>query len=107
MYRDFAEINPMIKPISQVLLFLWFCSDSLHSSFHITHALVVLCQVLHPIADSININKKIWGMYFGSLLPKLVKDGSDGNCGSSAVCDTICLQVHLLLNKVNSHFLLK
>ncbi|CAA6653538.1 unnamed protein product [Spirodela intermedia] len=49
-------------------------------------------KVLHPIANSININKKIWGMYFGSLLPQLVKGGSDGNCGSSAVCDTICLQ---------------
>ncbi|XP_078436145.1 chorismate mutase 1 [Wolffia australiana] len=49
-------------------------------------------KVLHPIGDSININKKIWGMYFGSLLPKLVKPGNDGNCGSTAVCDTICLQ---------------
>ncbi|RZR72521.1 hypothetical protein BHM03_00014322, partial [Ensete ventricosum] len=58
-------------------------------------------KVLHPIADSININKKIWEMYFCNLLPRLVREGSDGNCGSSAVCDTICLQdsnqlVHLL-----------
>ncbi|XP_043724121.1 chorismate mutase 1, chloroplastic [Telopea speciosissima] len=49
-------------------------------------------QVLHPIADSININKKIWEMYFSDLLPRLVKKGDDGNCGSTAVCDTICLQ---------------
>ncbi|KAJ8775306.1 hypothetical protein K2173_020310 [Erythroxylum novogranatense] len=50
-------------------------------------------QVLHPIADSININKKLWDMYFRELIPRLVKQGNDGNCGSAAVCDTICLQV--------------
>ncbi|KAJ9173240.1 hypothetical protein P3X46_016398 [Hevea brasiliensis] len=49
-------------------------------------------QVLHPIADSININRKVWDMYFRDLLPRLVKDGNDGNTGSTAVCDTICLQ---------------
>ncbi|KAJ8643970.1 hypothetical protein MRB53_005718 [Persea americana] len=49
-------------------------------------------QVLHPIADSININKKVWDMYFRNLLPRLVEEGNDGNCGSSAVCDTMCLQ---------------
>ncbi|CAO2816335.1 unnamed protein product [Amaranthus hypochondriacus] len=49
-------------------------------------------QVLHPFAHSININKQIWDMYFKDLLPRLVKEGNDGNCGSSAVCDTICLQ---------------
>ncbi|XP_043706682.1 chorismate mutase 1, chloroplastic [Telopea speciosissima] len=50
-------------------------------------------QVLQPIADSININKKIWDMYFNDLLPRLVNKGDDGNCGSSAVCDTGCLQL--------------
>ncbi|KAI3704735.1 hypothetical protein L1987_74962 [Smallanthus sonchifolius] len=50
-------------------------------------------QVLHPSANSININKKIWDMYFKDLLPRLVKKGNDGNCGSTATCDTICLQV--------------
>ncbi|EEF29485.1 chorismate mutase 1, chloroplastic [Ricinus communis] len=50
-------------------------------------------QVLHPLADSININNKVWDMYFRDLLPRLVKDGSDGNSGSTAVCDAICLQV--------------
>uniref|UniRef100_A0ACD5VUL3 Uncharacterized protein n=1 Tax=Avena sativa TaxID=4498 RepID=A0ACD5VUL3_AVESA len=48
--------------------------------------------VLHPIADSININKEIWKMYFDEVLPRLVKEGSDGNSGSSALCDTNCLQ---------------
>ncbi|KAL9996603.1 putative chorismate mutase [Helianthus debilis subsp. tardiflorus] len=50
-------------------------------------------QVLHPSADSININGKIWDLYFKDLLPRLVKKGNDGNCGSAATCDTICLQV--------------
>ncbi|KAG0468560.1 hypothetical protein HPP92_017888 [Vanilla planifolia] len=49
-------------------------------------------KVLHRAADSININITIWQVYFNNLLPRLVKGGNDGNCGSSAVCDTICLQ---------------
>ncbi|XP_022133510.1 chorismate mutase 1, chloroplastic [Momordica charantia] len=49
-------------------------------------------QVLHPVADSININSKIWSMYFRDLIPRLVKEGDDSNYGSTAVCDTICLQ---------------
>ncbi|KAL1557148.1 Chorismate mutase 1-like protein [Salvia divinorum] len=49
-------------------------------------------QVLHPAGDAININGQIWDMYFKNLLPRLVKEGDDGNCGSSASCDTICLQ---------------
>ncbi|GMP72843.1 hypothetical protein CsSME_00030742 [Camellia sinensis var. sinensis] len=49
-------------------------------------------QVLHPIADAININNKIWDMYFRDLLTRLVREGDDGNYGSAAVCDTICLQ---------------
>ncbi|CAH2066342.1 unnamed protein product [Thlaspi arvense] len=49
-------------------------------------------QVLHHCADSININKKVWNMYFRHLLPRLVKPGDDGNCGSAALCDTMCLQ---------------
>ncbi|EOA35466.1 hypothetical protein CARUB_v10020675mg [Capsella rubella] len=50
-------------------------------------------QVLHHTADSININKKVWNMYFRHLLPRLVKPGDDGNCGSAALCDTMCLQI--------------
>ncbi|KAK1351418.1 Chorismate mutase [Heracleum sosnowskyi] len=49
-------------------------------------------QVLHPVSESININSRIWDMYFKNLVPRLVKEGDDGNCGSTAVCDTICLQ---------------
>ncbi|KAK7266484.1 hypothetical protein RIF29_19128 [Crotalaria pallida] len=49
-------------------------------------------NVLHPIANSININDKVWNVYFRVLIPQLVKDGDDGNCGSTAVCDTMCLQ---------------
>ncbi|KAK6928144.1 hypothetical protein RJ641_006735 [Dillenia turbinata] len=49
-------------------------------------------QVLHPCANSININKKVWEMYFHDLLPRLVREGDDGNCGTTSVCDTICLQ---------------
>ncbi|KAM4110289.1 hypothetical protein ACB094_03G183800 [Castanea mollissima] len=56
-------------------------------------------QVLHPCADSININNKVWNMYFRDLLPRLVKAGDDGNCGSAAVCDTLCLQV--LSNRIH------
>ncbi|WZZ67812.1 chorismate mutase 3, chloroplastic [Brassica napus] len=50
-------------------------------------------QVLHHCADSININKKVWNMYFKHILPRLVKPGDDGNSGSSALCDTMCLQI--------------
>ncbi|KAL6190112.1 hypothetical protein ACLB2K_036511 [Fragaria x ananassa] len=49
-------------------------------------------QVLHPCADSININNQVWDMYFGNILPSIVEQGDDGNCGSAAVCDTLCLQ---------------
>lgn len=49
--------------------------------------------VLHRAANSININRQVWDMYFKNLLPRLVKQGGDGNYGSSATCDTICLQV--------------
>ncbi|XP_014517239.1 chorismate mutase 1, chloroplastic [Vigna radiata var. radiata] len=50
-------------------------------------------QVLHPIAESININEKVWSLYFRVLIPQIVKQGDDGNLGSSAVCDVTCLQV--------------
>ncbi|XP_034706780.1 chorismate mutase 1, chloroplastic [Vitis riparia] len=49
-------------------------------------------KVLHPGSGLININEQIWSMYFRDLLPRLVKEGDDGNYGSAAVCDTICLQ---------------
>ncbi|XP_057447666.1 chorismate mutase 1, chloroplastic isoform X2 [Lotus japonicus] len=49
-------------------------------------------QVLHPIAESININVKVWDLYFRVLIPQLVKEGDDGNSGSSSLCDVMCLQ---------------
>ncbi|KAK7407406.1 hypothetical protein VNO78_09301 [Psophocarpus tetragonolobus] len=49
-------------------------------------------QVLHHNADSININNTIWNMYFKDLLPRLVEAGENGDSGSIAVCDTLCLQ---------------
>ncbi|KAL6553034.1 Chorismate mutase 1-like protein [Orobanche gracilis] len=49
-------------------------------------------RVLCPSADSININFQVWNTYFKDLLPRLVKEGDDGNYGSTATCDTICLQ---------------
>ncbi|KAK9054027.1 hypothetical protein SSX86_025103 [Deinandra increscens subsp. villosa] len=49
-------------------------------------------QVLHSCAHDININQKIWDIYFKDLLPRLVKEGNDGNCGSTATCDYNCLQ---------------
>jgi len=52
--------------------------------------------VLHPIAESININDNVWSVYFRVLIPQLVKEGDDGNYGSSAVCDVMCLQVHII-----------
>lgn len=60
-------------------------------------------QVLHPAAANININKRIWDVYFGDLLPMLVKEGSDGNCGSSACWDMLILQVILFDNLITSH----
>uniref|UniRef100_A0A0E0MNY9 chorismate mutase n=1 Tax=Oryza punctata TaxID=4537 RepID=A0A0E0MNY9_ORYPU len=49
-------------------------------------------NVLHPAAANININKRIWDVYFDDLLPRLVMEGSDGNCGSSACWDMLILQ---------------
>ncbi|KAL1563129.1 Chorismate mutase 1-like protein [Salvia divinorum] len=49
-------------------------------------------QVLHSAADEININVRVWNMYFRDLLPGLVKEGDDGNYGSAATLDTLCLQ---------------
>lgn len=49
-------------------------------------------QVLHPVAGSININDEVWNVYFRDLIPRLVKEGDDGNCGSTCVSDILCLQ---------------
>lgn len=49
-------------------------------------------QVLHPKASSVNINKRIWDVYFKELLPLFVKPGDDGNYASTAASDLACLQ---------------
>ncbi|KAF3446198.1 hypothetical protein FNV43_RR11377 [Rhamnella rubrinervis] len=48
--------------------------------------------ILHPAANSINVNKKIWDMYFNKLLPMLAAPGDDGNYASTASSDLFCLQ---------------
>ncbi|KAL3678167.1 hypothetical protein R1sor_021123 [Riccia sorocarpa] len=49
-------------------------------------------KVLHKAADQININSDIWKMYFDQLLPGIAASGDDGNYGSAATCDVLCLQ---------------
>ncbi|XP_010491772.1 PREDICTED: chorismate mutase 2-like [Camelina sativa] len=48
--------------------------------------------VLHPKALSVNINKRIWDVYFKEVLPLFVKPGDDGNYPSTAASDLACLQ---------------
>ncbi|CAA7026231.1 unnamed protein product [Microthlaspi erraticum] len=48
--------------------------------------------VLHPKALSVNINKRIWDVYFKEMLPLFVKPGDDGNYPSTAASDLACLQ---------------
>ncbi|XP_047328772.1 chorismate mutase 1, chloroplastic-like isoform X1 [Impatiens glandulifera] len=51
-------------------------------------------EKLHARVSTFKVSTGKYGiyMYFKNLLPRLVKEGDDGNCGSTAVCDTICLQ---------------
>lgn len=49
-------------------------------------------QVLHPAASTININKKIWDMYFNDLLPLFTAKGDDRNYATTASSDLTCLQ---------------
>ena len=49
--------------------------------------------MLHQCAKAININSVIWNLYFDELLPRFTSEGDDGNYGSTAVCDVLCLQV--------------
>jgi chorismate mutase len=48
--------------------------------------------VLHPAAASINVNSKIWDIYFKPLLPLFTVPGDDGNYASTASSDLNCLQ---------------
>ncbi|KAL2642153.1 hypothetical protein R1flu_009740 [Riccia fluitans] len=49
-------------------------------------------KVLHRAADLININSDVREMYFEHLLPGIAVSGDDGNYGSAATCDVLCLQ---------------
>ncbi|KFK25367.1 hypothetical protein AALP_AA8G104300 [Arabis alpina] len=48
--------------------------------------------VLYTKALSVNINKRIWDVYFKELLPLFVKPGDDGNYPLTAASDFACLQ---------------
>uniref|UniRef100_A0A2C9WCI4 chorismate mutase n=1 Tax=Manihot esculenta TaxID=3983 RepID=A0A2C9WCI4_MANES len=89
-FLDLPE--PLLPPLQYpqvAILLVHGPSSNLHLAIS-----YIVCDILilHPIADSININKKVWDVYFRDLLPRLVKDGDDGNIGSTAICDTICLK---------------
>eukprot|EP00850_Spirogloea_muscicola_P022747 SM000310S11938 [mRNA] locus=s310:126271:127833:+ [translate_table: standard] len=49
-------------------------------------------QVLHPAAEGINVNPQIWKMYLTVALPAITQKGDDGNYGSAATLDVLCLQ---------------
>ncbi len=50
-------------------------------------------QVLAPYAKDININTDVMDMYLRQLLPGITRAGDDGNYGSCACYDVLCLQV--------------
>lgn len=61
---------------------------------HIGATMIRLClQVLAPYAKQININNDVMDMYLRHLLPGITGGGDDGNYGSSACYDVLCLQV--------------
>ncbi|KAF2561588.1 hypothetical protein F2Q70_00014203 [Brassica cretica] len=72
--------NPEVNP---------FFLDNIPQSIFPTHKYP---QVLYPKAASVNINKRIWDIYFKTLLPLFVKPGDDGNYASTAASDLACLQ---------------
>ena len=51
------------------------------------------CKVLAPYAKEININNDVMDMYLRHLLPGITGGGDDGNYGSAACYDVLCLQV--------------
>ncbi|KAL9364977.1 hypothetical protein Peur_042850 [Populus x canadensis] len=63
----------------------FLCMDGFHGSF--VEFIVKETERLHPQARFGS-----WNMYFRDHLPGLVKAGDDGDCGSSMVCDMVCLQ---------------
>ncbi len=49
-------------------------------------------QVLAPCAERININADIMALYLDQLLPGITAPEDDGNYGSAACYDVLCLQ---------------
>lgn len=49
-------------------------------------------SVLPPSAKAVNINDKIMEVYLQDVLPRITADGDDGNYGSAATLDVLCLQ---------------
>jgi chorismate mutase len=47
-------------------------------------------EVIKP--NAININSRILQLYKDNIVPRICKPGDDGNYGSSACCDSACLQ---------------
>jgi chorismate mutase len=66
-----------------------FFLENIPHSFFPTHKYP---PVLHPKASTVNINKRIWDVYFKEMLPLFVKPGDDGNYPSTAASDLACLQ---------------
>nr|D2CSU5.1 RecName: Full=Chorismate mutase 2; Short=PhCM2 [Petunia x hybrida]ACI41890.1 chorismate mutase 2 [Petunia x hybrida] len=48
--------------------------------------------VLHPVAESININEKILDVYLNQLLPLFCTEADEGNYATTAACDIQLLQ---------------
>ena len=51
-----------------------------------------LAQVLAACAERININAEIMALYLEQLLPGITAPDDDGNYGSAACYDVLCLQ---------------
>nr|GMC56512.1 chorismate mutase 2 [Ipomoea batatas] len=47
---------------------------------------------LHPVADCINVNEKIWDVYLNQLIPLVAVEGDDGNYALTAATDIHFLQ---------------
>lgn len=48
---------------------------------------------MHPVADCINVNEKIWDVYLNQLIPLVAVEGDDGNYALTAAADIQFLQV--------------
>ena len=45
------------------------------------------------ISGNFNINEQVMKVYLDNILPEIAVEGDDKNYGSTAICDTACLQV--------------